>query len=82
MYKRGNRLTSRTEAKAVRDRDRCYSIGEIWTPKSRGIESNTDYGLAGNGLRWSGPLAADQESDRFVSDQRCGNVLGGKAPTL
>jgi HTH-type transcriptional regulator/antitoxin HipB len=30
-------------------------------------------------MRWSGTLGADQESDRFVQDQRYRNVLGGKA---
>jgi hypothetical protein len=81
LYKQGNKLTSRMEAKAVREREQCHSIGEGWRPKPRETESNTDYGLA-MALRWSGPLGADQESVRFVADQRCRNVLGGKAPTL
>jgi HTH-type transcriptional regulator/antitoxin HipB len=32
--------------------------------------------------RWSGTLGADQESDRFVQDQRYRNVLGGKPPKM
>jgi hypothetical protein len=43
---------------AVLEREQCHSTGEVWPPKSRETDSNTNYGLAGNGIAMERPAGS------------------------